>query len=72
MLQDVCERGWEGLIAKWATAPYPSGRSSDWLKLKCEAGQELVVGGFTDAEGERSGFGALRDDKDPTTVVRET
>lgn len=58
-LQDVCERGWEGLIAKRATAPYPSGRSSDWLKLKCEAGQELVVGGFTDPKGERSGFGAL-------------
>ncbi|HUE02632.1 MAG TPA: hypothetical protein VMR62_23895, partial [Bryobacteraceae bacterium] len=30
-----------------------------WLKMKCEASQELVVGGFTDPQGERRGFGAL-------------
>jgi len=27
--------------------------------MKCEAGQELVIGGFTDPEGERVGLGAL-------------
>lgn len=42
-----------------AAAPYPSGRSSDWLKLKCGAGQELVVGGFTEPRRERTGRGAL-------------
>lgn len=59
LLADACDRGWEGLIAKRAGAPYPDGRSADWRKLKCVAGQELVIGGFTDPQGERIGFGAL-------------
>ena len=55
----ACKRGWEGLIAKRAAAPYVGGRSRDWLKFKCSFEQELVIGGFTDPQGERSGFGAL-------------
>ena len=31
----------------------------DWLKFKCVAEQELVIGGWTDPEGARSDFGAL-------------
>lgn len=34
-------------------------RSGDRLKLKCEGGQEFVIGGFTDPVGARVGFGAL-------------
>ena len=49
-----------GVIAKRADAPYRAGRSRDWLKFKCEAGQEFVIGGFTDPRGTRTGFGALR------------
>ena len=55
----ACAEGWEGVIAKRRDAPYEHGRSRRWLKMKCEAGQELVVGGFTDPEGERVGLGAL-------------
>ena len=55
----ACARGWEGLIAKDATAPYTHGRSRDWLKFKCSRGQELVIGGFTEPKGDRVGFGAL-------------
>lgn len=55
----ACAQGWEGLIAKRADAPYPSGRTKDWLKLKCEQGQEFVIGGWTDPQGSRVGFGAL-------------
>ncbi|MGH3367299.1 MAG: non-homologous end-joining DNA ligase, partial [Nocardioidaceae bacterium] len=55
----ACARGWEGLIAKRAAATYPSGRSRDWLKFKCEQGQEFVIGGWTDPQGSRVGFGAL-------------
>lgn len=58
-LADACWRGWEGLIAKRADAPYVGRRSPDWLKLKCSAAQELVVGGFTDPSGSRVGLGAL-------------
>jgi len=57
--REACEKGWEGIIAKRADAPYTSGRSGDWLKLKCVADQELVIGGFTDPRGSRAGFGAL-------------
>ncbi len=57
--EQACARGWEGLIAKRADAPYRAGRSSDWLKFKCVREQEMVIGGFTDPQGSRSGFGAL-------------
>jgi bifunctional non-homologous end joining protein LigD len=56
---EACRSGWEGLIAKRAGAPYRGGRTRDWLKFKCESGQEFVIGGFTDPRGARSGFGAL-------------
>lgn len=56
---EACDRGWEGLIAKRAAAPYTSGRSRDWLKLTCTHSQELVVGGFTEPRGQRIGLGAL-------------
>ncbi len=56
---EACRKGWEGIIAKDASARYVHSRSGKWLKLKCVQRQELVIGGFTDAEGERIGFGAL-------------
>lgn len=55
----ACSRGWEGVIAKRADAPYRSGRTQDWLKFKCEHGQEFVIGGWTDPQGSRVGLGAL-------------
>ena len=55
----ACRDGWEGVIAKRRDSPYESRRSPHWLKMKCEASQELVVGGFTDPRGKRVGFGAL-------------
>jgi bifunctional non-homologous end joining protein LigD len=59
-LREACQRGWEGLVAKRADAPYRAGRRSpDWLKLKCVHEQELVVGGWTDPQRSRTGFGAL-------------
>jgi bifunctional non-homologous end joining protein LigD len=47
------------VIAKRADSPYRGGRSRDWLKLKCHAEQELVIGGFTAPKGSRTEFGAL-------------
>jgi bifunctional non-homologous end joining protein LigD len=55
----ACRSGWEGLIAKRADAPYVSGRSKDWLKLKCVWEQEFVIGGYTEPAGSRTDFGAL-------------
>ncbi len=56
---DACRRGLEGVIAKRADARYSAGRSADWLKFKCVSGQEMVIGGWTDPQGSRTGFGAL-------------
>jgi DNA ligase D-like protein (predicted ligase) len=55
----ACREGWEGVIAKRRDSPYEHKRSKLWLKMKCEASQELVVGGFTDPQGARVGLGAL-------------
>lgn len=59
LVAQACREGWEGLIAKRADGTYRSGRSKDWLKLKCSASQELVIGGWTAPKGSRVGFGAL-------------
>jgi DNA ligase D-like protein (predicted ligase) len=55
----ACREGWEGVIAKRRGSIYEHRRSPHWLKMKCEASQELVVGGFTDPQGARVGLGAL-------------
>ena len=59
MFSEACRKGWEGVVAKRADSPYQAKRSRDWLKLKCEAGQELIIGGFTAPQGSRTDFGAL-------------
>jgi bifunctional non-homologous end joining protein LigD len=55
----AAREGWEGVIAKRRDSLYEHRRSPHWLKMKCEASQELVVGGFTDPQGRRRGLGAL-------------
>jgi len=55
----ACREGWEGVIAKRRDSVYEQRRSVHWQKMKCEASQELVLGGFTDPRGTRVGLGAL-------------
>jgi bifunctional non-homologous end joining protein LigD len=57
--EEACRLRLEGIISKQRDAPYKSGRSDAWVKTKCVARQELVIGGFTDPEGSRQGIGAL-------------
>ena len=59
LYEEACRRGWEGLIAKRADSPYVGKRSRDWLKWKCDAEQELVIGGYTAPKGSRIELGAL-------------
>jgi bifunctional non-homologous end joining protein LigD len=59
LFAEACRKGLEGVIAKRADSPYRATRSRDWLKLKCHAEQELVIGGFTAPQGSRTDFGAL-------------
>jgi bifunctional non-homologous end joining protein LigD len=55
----ACRLGLEGIVSKLKTAPYTSGRGQSWLKVKCVARQELVIGGYTDPEGARVELGSL-------------
>jgi bifunctional non-homologous end joining protein LigD len=60
LLAEARRGGWEGIMAKHVDAPYESGsRSRSWLKLKLEARQEFVVGGWTEPRGSREHMGAL-------------
>jgi bifunctional non-homologous end joining protein LigD len=55
----ACKLGAEGVVSKRGDAPYTSDRSRTWLKTKCVAREELVIGGYTDPSGARGHFGAL-------------
>ncbi|MBV8940106.1 MAG: non-homologous end-joining DNA ligase [Solirubrobacterales bacterium] len=57
--REACKRGWEGVIAKRADSRYIGSRSREWRKLKCSHAQELIIGGWTEPKGSRTGLGAL-------------
>lgn len=59
-LQAAKRKGLEGIIAKNRLSKYVTGvRSDDWLKIKLELQQEVVIGGYTKPNGKREEFGAL-------------
>src|SRR5438270_1717400 len=61
-MKDASARaGLEGVMAKRLESKYePGRRSGAWLKIKNRNRQELVIGGWLDGEGKRSGYpGAL-------------
>ncbi len=43
LLHEACKLQAEGIVSKRATGKYTSGRSSDWLKMKCLHEQEFVI-----------------------------
>lgn len=58
--KQACQLGLEGAVSKRANSAYRAGaRTRDWVKVKCGRRQEMVIGGFTDPQGSRNGFGAL-------------
>ena len=56
---EACTLALEGSVSKRADRPWIGGRAADWQKVKCLQRQEFVVGGFTEGQGSRTGFGAL-------------
>ncbi|MGH9688129.1 MAG: DNA ligase D [Candidatus Acidiferrales bacterium] len=59
LFQAAAQRKLEGIIAKKAQSAYPTGRGTDWLKIKLDQELDAVVGGWTDPRGSREYFGAL-------------
>jgi bifunctional non-homologous end joining protein LigD len=55
----ACKRHLEGIISKRANAPYRSGRSGDWQKVKCKLRQEFVIGGYRRETTGRPNLGSL-------------
>jgi bifunctional non-homologous end joining protein LigD len=56
VLQAVTANGLEGVVAKRRTSTYrPGRRSPDWIKVKISTTQDVVIGGWTDGRGERTG-----------------
>jgi len=58
-LAAVAELGLEGVVAKRLSSSYAGRRTPDWVKVKCDRRLNFVIGGYTEPQGSRSGFGAL-------------
>ncbi|WMJ85146.1 DNA ligase D [Oscillospiraceae bacterium LTW-04] len=55
----ACEMGMEGIIGKKADSVYSGTRNGDWIKLKCDKRQELVIGGYTLSQKKTRGISSL-------------
>ncbi len=59
LMQQACRKGFEGLICKKLDSSYLSGRTLNWLKLKCTGSEEFVICGFTKLKLHTPAIGAL-------------
>ena len=51
VLRSACRLSLEGIVSKRGDAPYVSGRTNTWVKSKCRAGHEVVIGGYSTTKG---------------------
>jgi bifunctional non-homologous end joining protein LigD len=58
MFEEVCKKGFEGIVSKRTDSRYRPGRNKAWLKVKCGRRQEFVIGGWQESE-RRNGFRSL-------------
>jgi bifunctional non-homologous end joining protein LigD len=59
VFENACALSLEGIVSKRRDVPYRPGRGDDWLKTKCGARQEFVIGGFTEHSKATRSVGAL-------------
>jgi bifunctional non-homologous end joining protein LigD len=59
VLRHACQMSLEGIVSKRRDAPYRSGRSDAFLKIKCSNAQEFVVGGYSPSTVMPRAIGAL-------------
>ncbi|MGO7022907.1 non-homologous end-joining DNA ligase [Rhizobium johnstonii] len=59
LLASACEHGLEGIIAKRRNAPYRSGRTGDWIKIKCVQSDSFFVVGYEKSTAARGQIGSL-------------
>jgi bifunctional non-homologous end joining protein LigD len=59
VLRHACRLSLEGVVSKRADAPYRSGRGKTWVKSKCTARQECVIGGYVPSTTIPKAIGSL-------------
>ncbi|MBB2754621.1 UNVERIFIED_ORG: bifunctional non-homologous end joining protein LigD [Rhizobium aethiopicum] len=59
LLANACSMGLEGIIAKHRDRPYRSGRTGDWLKIKCIQSESFMIVGYEQSTVARGGIGSL-------------
>ncbi|QOX63752.1 DNA ligase D [Anoxybacterium hadale] len=55
----ACQGSMEGIVGKRGDSIYSGTRNGDWIKLKCDKRQELIIGGYTLTDKKTSGVSAL-------------
>lgn len=59
LLKAACSHGLEGIIAKHRDSKYRSGRTGDWLKIKCVQSESFMIVGYEQSSVARGGIGSL-------------
>ncbi|AXC48817.1 DNA ligase D [Paracoccus suum] len=59
VLAPICEAGGEGIVSKRSDSPWRSGRTTAWLKTKCERRAEFVVLGWQPSDKRGREFSSL-------------
>jgi bifunctional non-homologous end joining protein LigD len=58
-LRHACLLGVEGVVSKRSDAPYRSGRTKQWVKVKCFQRQEFIICGYVPSTIAAKGVGSL-------------
>ncbi len=59
LLEHVCGLGLEGIVGKHLDQPYRSGRTGDWVKVKCVQSEAFMVVGYEPSNASPGGFASL-------------
>ncbi len=59
LLEHVGSLGLEGIVGKQLDQPYRSGRTGDWVKIKCVKSEAFMVVGYEPSTTSPGGFGSL-------------
>ena len=59
VFRHACQLGLEGVVSKLRDSPYRAGRGKSWIKSKCSASQEAVIGGYVPSTAMPSAIGSL-------------
>ncbi|WP_210069006.1 non-homologous end-joining DNA ligase [Rhizobium leguminosarum] len=59
LLEHVCRLGLEGIVGKHLDRHYRSGRTGDWVKVKCVQSEAFFIVGYELSSASPAGFGSL-------------